>query len=90
MGDEPTHEELLEWLAELAAESEYKIESGTFTTGEWCEARGVSTKTALKAIKALMRKGFVESYKTPRPNVHGIWMRMPAWRIIDDSLRGET
>ena len=82
---EPTQDELMEWLAELATADE-KIEPGTFTNGDWQDKFNVSDKTALKRIKRLIRDGLVEPCITRRPNIHGIWQEIRGYRYVGKTL----
>ena len=77
------HDELMrEFELAVAKSEEAGFEKGTFTSVEYARARNFGERKARKHIHLGIELGVIEPVFTPRKTVHGIIMRLPAYKII--------
>jgi hypothetical protein len=76
-------EELMrEYESAVAGLEEAGFEEDTFTSVEYAKSRSFGERKARKHIHMGIDLGILEPIFTPRKTVHGIVMRVPAYRII--------
>jgi len=81
------HEMLMrEFESAVAATQERGFEEDTFTSVEYAKSRNFGERKARKHIHMGIDAGILEPIFTPRKTVHGVIMRVPAYRIVRPGL----
>ncbi len=77
------HNELMrEFEIAVAKTEEVGFERDTFTSVEYARARNFGERKARKHIHMGIEQGMIEPIFTPRKTVHGVIMKVAAYRII--------